>query len=273
MNKKIEAHVNELFSAAPRSAKVAEIKEELLGNLQDKYLDLLDEGKSEEEAYRLVISGIGDIDDLLHDFTVAGPYSPAEDEKKRSLKNLFLSVGVAIYVLSLAIIMLFDWFGLEEIGMVMMIICWAVATGLIVYGVNTGKTRYQKRDDTFVERYKEKTAEDERTANLKKAVSSALWPLIVVIYLALSFISGGWAYTWIIFPLGAFAQQGIHLLFFAHPGEKNKLWQGMFWTGTVVLYLIISFSSWGWGWSWMIFLVAVAVQQIIRLLMMWRDEA
>ena len=50
MNKKITEYVNELFAGTPQTAKVLEIKEELLADLNDKYQDLLAGGKSEQAA-------------------------------------------------------------------------------------------------------------------------------------------------------------------------------------------------------------------------------
>ena len=67
MNKKIEAHINELFRDIPKEPNVFEIKEELLSNLNEKYNDLMAEGKSDDEAYSLAISSIGDINGLLYD--------------------------------------------------------------------------------------------------------------------------------------------------------------------------------------------------------------
>ena len=272
MNKRIADHVRELFAGVTPEPKVLEIQEELLADLNEKYLDLLDVGQSEETAYASVISGIGDIHDLLRDFTPSGPYSSAEIERKRNLKNILLSIGAAIYVLSLAILLLFSRFGLESIGLAITILCWAVATGLIVYGINLGKTSYEKRNDTFVEQYKEKLAASESDDNLKKAINSAFWPLVVVIYLALSFISRRWDITWIIFIFAAAAQQLIHWLVFARSENRGKYWKGMFWTAVVALYFIISFMFSSWSWSWMIFIAAVALQQIIMLLKIWGNK-
>ena len=272
MNKRIVEHVDELFVGVAPEPKVLEIKEELLANLNEKYLDLLAAGQSEEAAYVSVLSGIGDIHDLLRDFTPFGPYSGAEIERKRNLKNILLSIGAAIYVLSLAVLLLFSRSGLESMGLTVTILCWAVATGLIVYGVNLGKMSYEKRGDTFVEQYKEKLAAFESSANLKKAVNSAFWPLVVVIYLALSFFSRRWDITWIIFLIAAATQQLIHWRLFSGAEERGKYWRGMYWTAVVALYFIINFAFAAWAWSWIIFIAAVALQQIIMLMKIWRNR-
>ena len=272
MNKKIAEYVEELFAGVSPEPKVLEIKEELLDNLNEKYVDLLEAGQSEETAYGSVISGIGDIHDLLRDFTPFGPYSSAEIERRRNLKNILLSIGAAVYVLSLAVLLIFTRAGLDSVGLAVTILCWAVATGLIVYGVNLGKTSYEKRGDTFVEHYKEKLAADESDRSLKKAVNSAFWPLVVVIYLALSFISRRWDITWIIFLVAVTLQQLIHWRLFADPKERGKHWRGMFWTAVVALYFIINFAFAAWAWSWIMFIAAVALQQMMMLMKIWRNE-
>ena len=65
MNEQLRKHVDILFAAAPKTEKAAEIKEELLTNLNDKYNDLLANGYDSTAAFHVALSGIGDIDELL----------------------------------------------------------------------------------------------------------------------------------------------------------------------------------------------------------------
>jgi len=65
MNNKIKAYVDKLFADKLGEPFIKDAKEELLANLNDKYNDLIAEGKSGDEAYLLVISGIGDVDELF----------------------------------------------------------------------------------------------------------------------------------------------------------------------------------------------------------------
>ena len=67
MNDKLKKHVDILFAAAPKNQKTAEIKEELLTNLNDKYNDLLSNGYDTTAAFHIALSGIGDIDELLRE--------------------------------------------------------------------------------------------------------------------------------------------------------------------------------------------------------------
>lgn len=65
MNYKIKNYVDKLFIDKPNEPSVNDTKEELLANLNDKFNDLISDGKNPEEAYLLVISGIGEIEELL----------------------------------------------------------------------------------------------------------------------------------------------------------------------------------------------------------------
>lgn len=61
MQDKLRAFIDTLFEDAPAGKKVVELKEEMLQNLNDKYSDLLSEGKSEEAAYNLAVASVGDV--------------------------------------------------------------------------------------------------------------------------------------------------------------------------------------------------------------------
>ena len=63
MREQLIQYVELLFAGAPEAY---EIKQEILQNTLDRYDDLIDQGKSPEAAYRLAISGIGDINEILN---------------------------------------------------------------------------------------------------------------------------------------------------------------------------------------------------------------
>ena len=67
MNSKIKNYVEVLFSDIPRSKKANELKEELLSNMSERFDDYIGDGKTENQAYSLVISSLGDIDEMLED--------------------------------------------------------------------------------------------------------------------------------------------------------------------------------------------------------------
>ncbi len=272
MNKRIENHVNALFSNMPKENYILDIKEELLSNLNDKYNDLITSGKSEDEAFALVISGIGDIDNLLKDLGQSPQYQPLEIEKNRQMRGILISIGIALYIFSITPIILFGQIGRYNSGLVLMFTICAVATGFIVFANTISKATYTKIDNSFVEKYKEKVVYDNNRSKLIGAITSSMWSLIVVFYFALSFITHWWHISWIIFIIGACAQQ-IIVLAFSSPGKHKNIWHGILWTSTAAIFFIISFTTGAWKWSWMIFLFAAAVEQIIRLIIIWKKTA
>lgn len=63
MREQLIQYVELLFAGANDAG---EIKQEILQNTLDRYDDLIDQGKSPDAAYRLAISGIGDINEILN---------------------------------------------------------------------------------------------------------------------------------------------------------------------------------------------------------------
>ena len=50
MNEKIRKEVNVLFQNAPNTKRANDLKDEIISNAEDKYEDLIKQGKSEEES-------------------------------------------------------------------------------------------------------------------------------------------------------------------------------------------------------------------------------
>lgn len=65
MNKRIQNYVDDLFKQLPKNESILETKEELIVNLNEKYQDLISEGFTQEEAFRKVAAGVGDIEELV----------------------------------------------------------------------------------------------------------------------------------------------------------------------------------------------------------------
>ena len=71
MKEKLNEHIRLLFADAERRSpgdpRLAELKEELLLNTQEKYDHMIDTGRTPEAAYAAAVNGIGDIEELLND--------------------------------------------------------------------------------------------------------------------------------------------------------------------------------------------------------------
>ena len=217
MEDKLRAHMDYLFRKVPESKKAVEIKEEILQNLVDKYHDLLAEGKSEEAAYNIAIASIGDLSELLASLMESGDSSgtcSAEYRRWKSASAMRITVAVILYIVSLIPPIL-----TEEVmhinaafGACGMFAIIAVATGILVYN-HLSKPAPSVGDDTMMEDFKKWNSRNDSDRQAMKAIVSALWCIIVVLYFVISFSTMAWYITWVIFLIGAAVESIIKAIF------------------------------------------------------------
>lgn len=197
MNENIRAYINSLFEGEPQTKKMVELKEEMLQNLNDKYNDLLAEGKTKEAAYNIAVASVGDISGLIEQ--LKGQSQPQTDERQRQKSALLITSAVMLYILCVVPPIIFPG---EVIGLVLMFVIIAIATGLIVYN-GLSKPKYNKMDDTVVEEFREWKAGNSNKNLTFKAISSAIWSVTLAVYFIISFITMAWYITWVIFLIAA----------------------------------------------------------------------
>ncbi|SDZ08169.1 hypothetical protein SAMN05421736_1067 [Evansella caseinilytica] len=66
----IRNYLNNMFATLPKTAEVMRLKEDLLVNMEDKYHELINAGKSENEAIGIVISEFGNLDELIKELDI-----------------------------------------------------------------------------------------------------------------------------------------------------------------------------------------------------------
>lgn len=208
MEDKLKRHIDGLFENAPWTRRTLELKEEMLQNLTEKYYDLINEGKSEEAAYNIVISGIGDVSELIIDLEESEMNNPEVFEKARQKSALLTAVAVMLYILCPIPAIIFE----STIGVILLFIMVAAATGLIIYN-NMTKPRYIRTEDTMVEEFKEWQSEKTEKRSLRRAISAALWSITVALYFIISFSTWAWPSTWIIFIIAAAIEAVINIFF------------------------------------------------------------
>ena len=196
MREQLIQYVNLLFAGATDSD---EIKQEILQNTLDRYDDLIAQGKSPEAAYRLAITGIGDINEILG----AVPSTPAasasvttesvqandEDDVKR---KKIRAIAVAMYILCAVPCILLSELGAEILGLCLTLGLVACATYLMII---TGKK--DDREEAEASEVRERTPQQE----LKDSIGKLTGVLGLAVYLIISFATGAWYITWIIFPI------------------------------------------------------------------------
>ena len=166
------------------------ISNQILQNTLDRYDDLVSQGKSEAAAYRLAISGIGDINEILgqpagHTAPAAQPRQPeSEDREQRKLR----AVAIAMYILCPIPLFILSEFDLATMGLCFTLALVATATYLLMLA---------KRSEPE----EESEAAGAPVSPKKQTVGRILGPVTLVMYLLVSFLTHAWAITWLIFPI------------------------------------------------------------------------
>lgn len=214
MYEKLRKRLDELFENAPKNRRANDLKEELLANLIDKYNDLIKSGKSEDEAINIVISGIGDVDDLIKGLKDQDVFNYERAQKERQKSALILSISIGMYIMSVVILILCsEIFEINDnISVCLMLTLDAIATCLIVYHY-ASRPKYIKANDTMVEEFKEWKSSNNQKSTVLRSVRSIVWMLTTIVYFIVSFSFDNWYISWIIFLIGAAVERAITLVF------------------------------------------------------------
>lgn len=202
MREQLEQYVRLLFAGTPDSE---DMQQEILQNTLDRYDDLIGQGKTPEAAYRLAISGIGDVSEILGSTpSPAQPATPRSSQPtpkqaaERPLwKRILLAISIALYIISIIPLIVLSEMGMDVLGLCGMISIVAVATVAII--VASGGSKEEKREA--------KEPQGPRQ-ELREAVKKTLSTVALVLFLVVSFATGAWYITWLIFPIMA-AVRGI----------------------------------------------------------------
>ncbi len=125
--------------------------------------------------------------------------SQAKDVKSNYARNI--AVAVMLYILSVVAIIVFaGGFNQEIVGVTVFFVLIAIATGILVYnGI------YYKKES--------KDEESVKNDSLAKQVNGIIDIVCLLIYLVVSFKTGAWHITWIIFIINGLINRIVKLLF------------------------------------------------------------
>lgn len=193
MRDQLTQYVNLLFAG---NTDAEDIRMEILQNTLDRYDDLIAQGKTPEAAYRLAISGIGDIGELL-DGQTEPVYSRENDRhapvyaEDTTLEKLGLdlsrtmrAIAIGLYILSPIPLIGLDMIGMDVLGLCMTLAIVAAATVLLV-----------------LFRRKAEEPASGHGKSMKKSINSLISTIGLVLYFIVSFATGAWYITWLIFPI------------------------------------------------------------------------
>lgn len=161
----IKTYIDGLFLAIPGTTESRQLKTDLLANMEDRYLELVGEGKSENEAVGTTISEFGSIDELLaellvdtnepkteEEFFVGEPIDVIEAQQYlevRKRASLMIASGVGLIIAGVGALIFLGSMGIGDFGVFSLFLSIAIAVGLFI----TGGMTFSKINKEFDDRY------------------------------------------------------------------------------------------------------------------------
>lgn len=206
MRQQLEQYVNLLFAGNPG---MEEIKEEILQNTLERYDDLIAQGKAPEAAYRLAIAGIGDINEIISGegaprdreipfHTLMPGYVPPQTGSgiDRELARRVRAAAIGLYIVSIIPLIALDAVGYDILGLCLTLMMVGCATVLMIIYRDPDKQEEKKASGPAAAAY-------DPNSELKDSVRRFVRTLGLVTYFAVSFLTGAWHITWLLFPIMA----------------------------------------------------------------------
>lgn len=165
----IKNYLETMFQNLPNTAEVKKAKMELGQMMEDKYTELLQEGKSENEAVGTVISEFGNLEELAESLGIKEVVQEEKetprrivtlDEAKEFIKDkirhaYFIAIGVFLCILSPCGCILFDYYApsLEVVlGCTLLFVLVAMGVGMFVFsGLSIGKWEFMDKELCSIE--------------------------------------------------------------------------------------------------------------------------
>ncbi len=145
----IRNYLDNMFRNLPNTEEVRRAKSELLQMMEDKYEELITEGKTENEAVGIVISEFGNLDELADSLGISEAVTENPDEDKPMLsldrvkdylsmistKSILTPLGIALCILSVVSPILADVLpvDIDIVGAGGMFGIIAIAVGLFIF--------------------------------------------------------------------------------------------------------------------------------------------
>lgn len=216
MKERLRKHIEALFEETPVTKRTIELKEELYANSVERYEDLVGDGIEQEDAYKTVISSIGNIHELIDSIVLEEENAKSDNELYKKFA-LLKSIAASLYVLSFVVffgVLFFNGNGLLAI-IGAALVCIA-PVGINVYTSNM-IPKYKKSSNNVVEDFREWQSNKDSNKEIKDAVSGIIWLVTVIVYFLVSFSTGAWYITWVLFLVAVCIQIIAGLIF----GRKN----------------------------------------------------
>lgn len=150
----IKKYLESMFEHLPKTLEVMRAKDELYSMMEDKYNELINEGKKENEAIGIVISEFGNLDELAEELGLNKVLDDLVSSDRRYVsrqeaddyvdaavsRRFLLSLGILLCILSPAGPILLDSIATATglpfftgIGVAFLFLCAAIGVGFIVF--------------------------------------------------------------------------------------------------------------------------------------------
>lgn len=212
----IRNYLETMFMNLPNTPEVLRAKEELWQMMEDKYTELKNEGKSENEAVGTVISEFGNLDELaeelgIHQFMEL-PEVVAEQPRRtitmedtkqflhdKARQAFQVAFGVLLCIVSPVGIIISEAVHINElIGVLALFLCIAVAVGMFVFsGLSIKKWDFLKQEPCSLD------FETTNYVHEKKDYNRGIFALFLVIGIGLCILS--------VIPVIIFGEINLHL--------------------------------------------------------------
>ena len=258
----IKNYLETMFQNLPNTAEVKKAKMELGQMMEDKYTELLQEGKSENEAVGTVISEFGNLEELAESLGIKEVVQEEKetlrriitlDEAKEFIKDkirhaYFIAIGVLLCILSPCGCILFDYYApsLEVVlGCTLLFVLVAMGVGMFVFsGLSMGKWEFMDKELCCMEiktaEYVKREQEGYRMIHIGKLTIGVILCIISVIPVMIISEIEGMAKSESIGVVFMFVAVAIAVFLFVSAGIQSgayeKLLGQSYYSGTNTIY-------------------------------------
>lgn len=229
----IKNYVEAMFSSLPKTKEVVEMKVNIIENMEEKFKELLNEGKNENEAIGIVISQFGNIDELKKELGIDDFNNkinvPSHNSSINNLNNnnneklkkeyydfkkktpLFYTIAVMLYILAPLFFLVSDNMAGEDsiFSYILFFSLIAIATGIFVY--------FGSRNNQYAKMLGIQNISDDNDDN--NPFNGFVFTIATAIFLILGFTKNLWHPGWIIFII---ASAITTLLDYFYKNKKTK---------------------------------------------------
>ncbi|MGN1031147.1 MAG: permease prefix domain 1-containing protein [Butyricicoccaceae bacterium] len=207
----IISYIEALFSSLPKTPDVLRMQAEMTENAEDRYNDLISQGKSEQEAIGIVISGIGTLEELKRELGIqenaaaSQKVQAAQDSRNEALTEEYyafrkkfavaIAGAVALFILAIILGAAMDQYThndvLTAVGFFTPI---AIGVAIcIIFGLQLEEYERRLGIEEWVKR-----KDDRKWSGLFAGIA---FPLATIAFLVAGLTQNLWHPAWIVFPV------------------------------------------------------------------------